>query len=122
MQTSKKSELILNFYPFYEDLITTHKKFTTLRLGDRRNEFKIGDVVDITTGWDATKVGQLKRIEKGTIASVETKRLSELTSTDLDGESPDCQEKSAVKYVLGSIYRRIVNEDDPVTIVKWRYA
>jgi|SRR5581483_11610970 len=121
MLTSENSKTVLNFYPFYEDLIVNHNKFTTLRLGDRQNEFKIGDLVSITIGWDATKVDQLRKIEKATITSVKVKRINDLTRQDLEGESPDCQEKSAVKYVLGSIYRRVVKDDDNVTVIKWRY-
>src|SRR2546428_9639340 len=108
MQTNENQKIVLNFYPYYEDLIRNHNKFTTLRLGNRTNEFTVGDLVDITVGWDATKTNQLRKIGQAALTSVETKQIAELAEDDLKGESPDCKEKSAVKYVLGSIYRRVV--------------
>jgi len=108
----------LNLYPYYEELITSQKKTTTIRLGDKTDRFRIGEEISITVGWDE-KEGVV--INNGKIVDVRLKKINELNDNDLNGESPDCVFKDSVKYVISSIYRKIVNDDDLVTIVKWAY-
>ena len=111
---------ILNFHPIYEDLIIAQKKSTTLRFGDQRETYSVGDVIDISVGWDANK-NKVRKISKGRITYVESKPINRLTEDDVEGESPDCRNIPAIKYVLGSIYRNVVNEDDIITIIKWEF-
>lgn len=108
----------LNLYPYYENLIQSKTKTTTIRLGDRTNKYEVGDVVVITVGWDEKEA---KEIAQASIMNVKMKKINELNDLDLNGESPDCVFKDSVKYVMSSIYKTIVNDDDYVTIIKWRY-
>lgn len=109
----------LNFFPYYEDLLINKKKFTTLRLGDKRNLYRNNDIVSITMGWcnDSNK----KVIGKVCITDIYCKQIKELTKEDLEGESPDCIEPLAVKYVLSAIYKKVVTDHNIVTIIKWEY-
>src|SRR5438067_8393464 len=108
----------LNFHPIYEDLIVAQKKSTTLRFGDQREMYSVGDVIDLSIGWDANK-NKVRKISKGRITYVESKPINRLTEDDVKGESPDCRNIPAIKYVLGSIYRRVIHEQDIITIIKW---
>ena len=108
----------LNLYPYYENLIQSKTKTTTIRLGDRTNKYEVGDVVVITVGWDEKEA---KEIAQGSIMNIKMKKIKELVNKDLKGESPDCVDNHAVKYVLSAIYRKIVNDDDFITIIYWTY-
>jgi len=109
---------ILNFYPFYEDLLETGKKTTTIRMGDKTTLFSIDDQVQISIGWN---LDDICVIDNGVITSVYSKKISEIVKEDVIGESPDCQNIGAIKYVLSSIYRRVLTDSDLVTIIKWSY-
>jgi len=108
----------LNLFPYYEELIRSQEKTTTIRLGNKTNHYKIGDEIVITIGWEE-KNGV--KINHGKITNIYLKKISELNYEDLEGESPDCINKKSVKYVISSIYRKIVNNDDYVTVIKWKY-
>jgi len=110
---------ILNFHPYYEQLLKKREKYTTIRLGDRRSEYRVGDIVTITVGWnvesDAVEIG------KAQIVDIQYKTIKNITEKDLEGESPDCLSKESVPYVLSAIYRRLITENDFVTIIRWKY-
>lgn len=108
----------LNLYPYYEELIRSKKKTTTVRLGNNKKKYNVGDAISITVGWNEIDE---KKINQGVIVDVKIKKINELNDTDLIGESPDCLSKDSVKYVISSIYRKVVTEDDYVTIIKWKY-
>jgi len=108
---------ILNFYPYYEALLRTRTKSTTIRFGDQTEKYHVGDDVIITVGWNEESV---KEVGKAYITSVQRKKVKEIDQTDLNGEGPDFRNVEAAKYVLSAIYRKIVDEADTVTIVKWK--
>ncbi len=111
--------VVLNFYPYYEELLITRQKFTTIRLGDRLDRFKLGQEVSITLGWSEE---QAIPVSKAVITSVKLKKIKEVADDDLVGESPDCKTRQAIKYVLSAIYRKIATDDDYVTIISWKYV
>ena len=115
---NEETEKKLNFYPYYARLLSSRRKTTTIRLGNQTGRFSNGDVVRITVGWN---VESNSEIAKARITHIETKRVIEINRDDLEGESPDCRNKGAIIYVLSAIYRRIVSDNDTVTIVKWEY-
>lgn len=108
----------LNFYPFYAELIRYCQKTTTIRLGDKTDNFNIGDTVQLTVGWNEQKKLPLW---KARITHVFCKKIYELTPFDFFGESPDCQTEAAIPYVLSSIYHTVVTDTDKVTVIKWKY-
>ena len=112
------SESNLNFLPQYEQLLTAKRKLTTLRLGDASERFRVGQRVLLTVGWDQSSG---KRVGTAVIQELMVKPLKEITNRDLEGESPDCDSLDAIKYVLSSIYRTVVSENDNVSIIKWKY-
>jgi len=111
----------LNFYPYYEQLLKRKEKSTTIRLGDKRSEYRVGDIVTITIGWNEKSQHDVTEICKAQIISVLYKTIKNITENDLKGESPDCFSKESLPYVLSAIYRRAVTENDFVTIIHWKY-
>lgn len=111
-------EKVLNFYPFYENLIKTRQKHMTLRLGRTYNGLRKGEKVKITVGWNPPEVTTVCR---AIIADIQLKKIRELKNQDLIGESPDCDTKEAVPYVLSAIYRKVVTDEDYVTLIRWHY-
>ncbi len=108
----------LNFFPQYEELLSSKTKSATARLGDVSQRFQIGQRVELTVGWDR---GSAKAVADGVIRDLLVKKLKDVTDHDLEGESPDCSNRNAMKFVLSSIYRTVVTDNDYVSIIKWRY-
>jgi hypothetical protein len=113
----------INFYPWYRGLIINRSKTTTVRLGDRyAQDYRPGEEVQITVGFNGQKP---RFINHGVITALQVKKISEITLEDLEGESPDSVTPEMLRVTLNRIYgdrlKRPVNEDDVVTIVKWRY-
>jgi hypothetical protein len=109
----------LNFYPYYEHLLKERRKSKTLRLGDQTSKYHKGALVELTCGWDPTEAIVLGQIKITDVFSVP---IASLSDEDLVGESPDCLSVAAVPYVLSAIYRKVVNESDIVTVIRWAYA
>jgi len=108
----------LNFYPFYERLLRERKKCVTIRLGDQRSKYYVGEEVNLAVGWNEEAS---KLVDRVRITNVDFKRIEEIVESDIDGESPDCTSKKQIPYVLSAIYRKVVTEQDYVTIVRWKY-
>ena len=103
----------LNFYPYYEQYLRAKEKTTTLRLTDRP-DLKPGETVMLTLGWEELNATPLHPIK---IRSVYSKKLCDLTSDDLKGESPDCHNSETARLVLGCVYRTVLIKSmgsDPV--------
>lgn len=109
----------MNLCPFYEKVIREKMKCTSLRLGDQLRKYNTGAQLRITIGWSENDNNPL--IARGKITSVKLKKIKEITKEDLEGESPDCRHKEQIIYVLSAIYRKVVSEEDCVTIVSWKY-
>jgi hypothetical protein len=105
----------VNFFPFYEEYLRSRKKTTTFRLG-LQCAFNVGEEVTLTVGWDE---GNATPLHRACIREVYRKRICDLTTSDFDGESPDCRSREATKLVLSSIYRRVLSEQDCIWVVKF---
>ncbi len=109
----------LNFYPYYEHLLKERRKTKTVRLGDQVSKYHNGAIVKLTCGWNPTDAVVLAKIK---IMDVFSAPIASLKDEDLLGESPDCLTVVAVPYVLSAIYRKVVNESDVVTVIRWAYV
>jgi hypothetical protein len=108
--------MILNFFPYYQELLESRAKTTTLRVGTV--DLRPGQIVNLTVGWAETEHRVLHRAE---IIKVYQKEVSTLDSEDLSGESPDCLSSAAVPLVLSCIYRKNVTNTEIVTVIKFRH-
>ena len=110
---------ILNFYPYYDNLLREKSKWTTIRLGDQRSKFSVGQIAMLTIGWVENEANaKLGQVE---ITSVDYKRIEDLTEEDIHGESPDCTKKDSIAFVISAVYKKVVTNKDYVTIIKWKY-
>jgi hypothetical protein len=114
-----KLDSSLNFYPYYEELLRRKQKTKTIRLGDQTSKYTIGKHLTLTSGWNSTDIVEVGSIE---VLDCYSKPIRSLTDSDLQGESPDCLKAQAVPFVLSAIYRRVVSEDDLVTVIRWTYV
>ena len=112
---SEREPKKLNFFPYYKALLATGFKNTTIRLGINK-KFEKNDIVSITCGWSEE---DSEPINLAKIISMSHKKIADVTDSDLQGESPDCTRKEAIPYVLSAIYRKLVSNQDYVTIIKW---
>lgn len=108
----------LNFYPYYEKLLKQRRKSTTVRLGDQTPRYKKGELLTLSCGWAVNESVELAKIK---ILDIRSAPISSLKDEDLKGESPDCRTVEALPYVLSAIYRRVVSEQDLVTVIRWAY-
>ena len=110
---------VLNLYPYYENLLREKKKHVSIRLGDQRAKYRAGEEVDLTVGWNEN--GNELLISRVVITNVDFKKINQIINTDIDGESPDCSRKELIPYVLSAIYRKVVSDEDYITIIRWKY-
>jgi len=113
------SSITLNFYPYYRDLLRQKRKTVTVRLGDQTSRYQKGELLTLTCGWsgnDAVELGKIK------VLDIYSASIGSLKDEDLNGESPDCLTVEALPYVLSAIYRKVVSEQDIVTVIRWAYV
>jgi hypothetical protein len=105
----------INFYSdAYADMLRKGRKTATIRLGDKRDKYRSGQIVWITVG---RKYGARQKIFTAIIDSVTVKKISELTPREIEKESPELRHPEDVLNLLSRIYDRPVTPDDFVTIV-----
>lgn len=106
----------LNFYPYYEEHLSSGRKTTTFRI--HPPDYKPGDIARLTIGWNEDTAQPLHSVE---ITSVYSKAISSLQEEDFDGESPDCKEPEPTALVLSAIYRQTVTVDRVIWVVKFKH-
>lgn len=106
----------LNFAPSYEALIKDGRKTATLRLGYRL-EPRAGQVVDLTVG---NSDCEPKRVGQARIVQVKYLTVATLADDDLEGESPDCRTAESARRILGELYERELDYNDPLTLIRFQ--
>jgi len=107
----------INFYSeAYADMLRKGRKTATIRLGDRSDKYRSGQLVWITVG---RKYGPRQKLFTAIIDSVNVKPASELTPREVEKESPELRRAEDVLNLLSRIYDRAVTLEDPVTIVQF---
>ncbi|MCS7310496.1 MAG: RNA-binding protein, partial [Armatimonadetes bacterium] len=77
----------LNFYPdIYENLLRNHRKTATIRLGDKTDKYRAGQLVWVTVG---NRFARRHKLFTAIIDRVEVKPLAELTPRDISRENPE---------------------------------
>jgi hypothetical protein len=108
---------VLNFYsPLFVDQLKRGRKTATIRLGDKSSKYSKGEVVLITVGFQHSP---RERIFEAVVESVEVKRVSELSRSDIEHDNPEFRRLDETIHFLEQIYGRSVAEDDTVTVVRF---
>ena len=108
---------VLNFYsPVFIDQLKRGRKTATIRLGDKGNKYRKGEVVMITVGFQHSP---RERIFEAVIDSVDVKRVDELSRRDIEHDNPEFRRLDEMVHFLEQIYGRKVEMDDMVTVVRF---
>jgi hypothetical protein len=105
----------INFYTqLYEDMLLKGRKTATIRLGDKTDKYRAGEIVWITVGH---RFGRRRKLFSAIIDSVVVKPISDLSPRELERESPEMRTHEELMTFLGRIYDRPVALSDTVTVV-----
>ena len=108
---------VLNFYsPVFVDQLKRGRKTATIRLGDKGNKYRKGEVVMITVGFQHSP---RQKIFDAVIDSVEVKKVQDLSPRDIEHDNPEFRRLDEMVHFLEQIYGRPVEKDDVVTIVRF---
>ena len=108
---------VLNFYsPVFIDQLKRGRKTATIRLGDKANKYRKGEVVLVTVGFQHSP---RERIFEAVIDGVEVKRAGDLSPRDIEHDNPEFRRLDETVHFLEQIYGREVAHDDTVTVVRF---
>jgi len=108
---------VLNFYsPVFIDQLKRGRKTATIRLGDKSNKYRQGEVVLVTVGFQHSP---RERIFEAVIDAVEVKRCVDLSPRDIEHDNPEFRRLDETTHFLEQIYGRVVSADDLVTVVRF---
>ena len=105
----------INFYTsLYEDMLLRGRKTATIRLGDKSDKYKTGELAWITVG---QRFGRRRKLFTAIIDAVVVKPLAELTPREIDRENPEMRTHEELAKFLSMIYDRPVLSEHTVTVV-----
>jgi hypothetical protein len=108
---------VLNFYsPIFVDQLKRGRKTATIRLGDKSNKYRKGEVVLITVGFQHSP---REKIFEAVIDSVEVKHVRDLSPRDIEHDNPEFRRLDEMVHFLEQIYGRKIETDDTVTVVRF---
>ncbi len=108
---------VLNFYsPVFIDQLKRGRKTATIRLGDKSNKYRKGELVLVTVGFQHAP---RERIFEAVIDSVEVKRVRELSPRDIEHDNPEFRRLDETVHFLEQIYGRSISLDDTVTVIRF---
>ncbi len=108
---------VLNFYsPVFIDQLKRGRKTATIRLGNKSNKYRKGELVLITVGFQHSP---RERIFEAVIDSVEVKQARDLSPRDIEHDNPEFRRLDEMVHFLEQIYGRKVEMDDMVTVVRF---
>ena len=107
--------MALNFQaPKHEKLLMARKKNCTIWLGDVSKQYPENSLVWITTG---AKFQYKKKLFVAFLDKVQVKKMSELTSEDLDHQNPEIATREDLIADFEGIYKKRSTMDDTVTVI-----
>jgi hypothetical protein len=108
---------VLNFYsPIFVDQLKRGRKTATIRLGDKSNKYRKGEVVLITVGFQHSP---REKIFEAVIDSVEVKQVRDLSPRDIEHDNPEFRRLDEMVHFLEQIYGRKIETEDTVTVVRF---
>lgn len=107
----------INFYSeAYADMLKKGRKTATIRLGDKSDKYRSGQIVWVTVG---RKFGPRHKLFTAIIDSVTVKPAMELTPREVEKESPELRRPEEILNLLSRIYARAVTPEDMITIIQF---
>lgn len=105
----------LNFYsPIVSDQLRSRRKTATIRLGDKADKYKKGQIVAVLVG---TRFGPRSKIFEAVIDKVVVKPLGECSPREIERDNPEFRGPEQMATFLSQLYNRTVTEQDTVTLI-----
>ncbi|MDO8586786.1 MAG: ASCH domain-containing protein [Armatimonadota bacterium] len=105
----------LNFYSeLYADMLNKGRKTATIRLGDKSDKYRSGQLVWITVG---RRFGPRQKLFTAIIDEVDVKPAGDLTAREIEKENPEMRLPEEVMTLLSRIYDHTVTPLDLVTVI-----
>ena len=105
----------INFYTsLYEDMLIRGRKTATVRLGNKTDKYRPGEIVWLTVG---QRFGRRRKICTAIIDAVTVKSIQEVTPREVNHENPEMRTHEDLMEFLSRIYDRPVELSDTITII-----
>jgi hypothetical protein len=105
----------LNFYSeLYEEALRSGRKSATIRLGDKSDKYRAGQIVWVTVG---QRFGRRHRLFSAIVDSVDVRLVSDLSPRDISKENPEFRSVDEVLHLLRRIYGPEVSMEDTVSVI-----
>ena len=105
----------INFYSdLYLDYLRRNRKSLTIRLGDKTEKYKDGEIVWITVG---QRFGRRQKLFAAIIDRVDVKTIAHLSPREIERENPEFRTASDIAGLLSRIYGETVTPEHLVTVV-----
>jgi hypothetical protein len=107
----------LNFYPdLYADALMRGRKSATIRLGDKSDKYRSGQIVWITVG---RRYQVRQKLFTAIIDDVTVKKVGDLDQREVEKENLEFRSPEDVMTLLSRIYDRVVTPLDTVSIISF---
>jgi hypothetical protein len=107
----------LNFYPeLYADALMRGRKGATIRLGDKSDKYRSGQILWITVG---RRYQVRQKLFTAIIDDVVVKPVGDLDQREVEKENLEFRSPEDVMTLLSRIYDRVVTPLDKVTIISF---
>jgi hypothetical protein len=105
----------LNFYSeLYEEALRSGRKSATIRLGDKSDKYRAGQIVWVTVG---QRYGRRHRLFSAIIDSVDVRLISDLSPRDISKENPEFRSIDEVLQLMRRIYGPEISLEDTVSVI-----
>jgi hypothetical protein len=105
----------INFYSdLYMDVLRSHRKTVTIRLGDKRFKYREGEIVWITVG---QRFGRRQKLYAAIIDRVEVKTITELSRREVERENPEFRSTDDVCALLSRIYNERISPEHLISVI-----
>ncbi len=110
----------LNFYSsVFAQALRDGSKTLTIRLGDKRDKYREGQLVWVTVG---NRFGTKQRIFTAIIDRIEVKAVRDVTPREIERDNPATREHAGLIEFLSKIYRRTIGVEDTVTVIHFSHV
>jgi len=110
-----KGMFALNFYSdIYLDVLKAHRKTVSIRLGDKTDKYRSGEIVWVTVG---QRFGRRQKLFSAIIDRVDVKLIRDLSPREIQRENPAFHSAEEVAALLSRIYGEPISLDHVVSVI-----
>lgn len=105
----------LNFYSdLYLDILRSNRKCVSIRLGDKSDKYRAGEIIWVTVG---QRFGRRQKLYSAIIDRVDVKAISDLSPREIEKENPEFRSPQDVCVLLSRIYGERISPEHLVSVV-----